>query len=174
MLRFSRRSAIFAFLLATAGVGAFVYGVWPGHWEPKDEPNYSLLEDGFYMGGSVEQPPPGTRAVVNLCEREDPYRCEIHRWEQIPDRAPAPSLKWLRQQVEFVDAQRKAGVPIYVHCYAGVSRAGMVITAYFMFKNKWTRDEALAFVRTKRGIVRPNPAFMKLLEEWEVEVRGKQ
>jgi hypothetical protein len=35
-------------------------------------PNYALIEEGLYMGGKVAAPPPGTRAVLNLCEDEDP------------------------------------------------------------------------------------------------------
>jgi hypothetical protein len=133
----------------------------------REGPNYSLIEDGFYLGGRVAEPPPGTRAVLNLCELEDAYRTENHRWQPINDGEPAPSLDWLREQVEFVDAQRRAVVPLYVHCQAGVSRGGMVVTAYFMAHNGWSRDQALAFVRTRRAIVNPNPAFMQLLLEWE-------
>jgi hypothetical protein len=174
MLHFTRRSAIVVFLLATSIVAALAYVSWSMRPEPKEWPTYSLIEDGLYLGGSIDEPPPGTRAVLNLCERQDPYRCEVHSWKEIPDAAPAPSIDWLRERVEFVDAQRRAGLTTYVHCFAGVSRAGMVTTAYLMFKNKWTRDEALKFVRSKRSVVNPNPAFMKLLEEWETEVRGKQ
>jgi len=43
----------------------------------------------------------------------------------------------------------------------------MVVTAYLMYKNKWTRDEALEFVRSRRPIVHPNRAFMQLLLEWQ-------
>src|SRR6266511_1064271 len=92
--------------------------------------NYSLIEDGLYMGGSVNRPPPRTTAVLNLCHSRDPYRCQVHVWDSIPDAAPAPSLDWLRDQVEFVHAQRRAGRTTYVHCSAGRSRSGMVVTAY--------------------------------------------
>jgi protein-tyrosine phosphatase len=47
----------------------------------------------------------------------------------------------------------------------------MVVTAYLMYKYSWTLDDALAFVRTKREGVRPNPAFRPLLDEWERELR---
>ena len=43
----------------------------------------------------------------------------------------------------------------------------MVVTAYVMFKYNWPRDQALAFVRSKRPQTRPNPAFMERLAEWE-------
>jgi protein-tyrosine phosphatase len=80
-------------------------------------------------------------------------------------------LEWLEKMVKWVDAQRTAGLTTYVHCVAGVSRSGMVITAYFMYKNGWTRDEALAFVKSKRPPTRPNPAFMELLLEWEKKLK---
>jgi dual specificity phosphatase 12 len=56
---------------------------------------------------------------------------------------------------------------VYVHCKAGNSRAGLVTVGYLMWRNGWTRDEALEFVRVARPQVQPNPAFMGLLLEWE-------
>jgi len=73
--------------------------------------------------------------------------------------------------VEFVDAQRRAGATVYVHCRNGASRSGMVVIAYLMYKNRWTRDEALEYVRKRRPVTRPNPAFMERLLEWEKVVR---
>jgi protein-tyrosine phosphatase len=88
-------------------------------------------------------------------------------WDPIRDGIPAPGIDWLRRQVEFIDGQRKAGLTAYVHCRNGVSRSGLVVTAYVMYENHWTLDRALAFVRSKRPIARPNRAFMKRLSEWE-------
>jgi len=133
----------------------------------QEPPNYSRIEDGFYMGGRVVKLPSGTRAVLNLCEMEDPYQVEVHRWQPIPDAAPAPSITWLRQQVEFLDQQRRAGLPVFVHCHAGVSRAGLVTVAYLMWRNGWSCEDSLQFVRSRRPVVRPNAAFMDLLREWE-------
>ena len=47
----------------------------------------------------------------------------------------------------------------------------MVVTAYLMFEHGWSRDEALKFVRSKRALIRPNPAFMERLLEWERELK---
>jgi protein-tyrosine phosphatase len=90
-----------------------------------------------------------------------------HRWEPIPDAEPAPNLDWLRRQVGFIEEQRQAGRAVFVHCRNGVSRSGMVVVAYLMAQHGWSRDEALTFVRSKRDVARPNPAFMRLLKEWE-------
>jgi hypothetical protein len=156
-------------VLLAASLGALLFLFWLERLYDDAGQNYAQIEVGLWMGGDVTKPPRGTQAVLNLCEKPDPYRAEVHLWEPIPDRDPAPSLAWLRRMVEFVDAQRRAGLTVYVHCRNGVSRSGMVVTAYEMYKNHWTRDEALAFVRSKRPIARPNPAFMKRLKEWEQE-----
>jgi hypothetical protein len=141
----------------------------------REPENYSLIEPGLYMGGWVYEPPPGTKSVLNLDDIRDGYRCETELHEPIRDGGKAPSIEWLRRMVEFVDSERKAGSTVYVHWFAGVSRSGMVIVAYEMYKNHWTRDEALEFVRTQRPQTRPNPVFMELLLEWEQVVhRGDE
>lgn len=139
----------------------------------REPPNYARVEDGLYVGGHVPAPPPGTRAVLNLCEIEDPYHAEVHRWVPIPDAAPAPTADWLREQVEFIAAQRGAGRPVFVHCQNGASRSVMVVAAYLMTRHGWSRDEALAFVRERRPVGRPNPAFLTLLKEWEARRAGQ-
>ncbi len=140
----------------------------------REPPNYSQVADGLYLGGYVQQPPSAARAVLNLCESEDPYHAEVHAWHPIRDAAPAPSLDWLRQQVALIEAERTAGRVVYVHCHAGVSRGGMVTTAYLMSRDGRSRDETLAFLRTRRPQVRPNPAFMQLLLEWEKQLKSER
>jgi hypothetical protein len=158
-------------LLLAGGLAAWVV---LRHLEPSSPvggPNYSLIEDGLYMGGRVREPPPGTEAVLNLCRLPDRYRTEVHLEKGIRDAAPAPDLDWLREAVAWVDAQRRAGRTTFVHCRAGVSRSGMVVVAYLMFKYRWGREQALAFVRQRRDVVRPNLAFLELLDEWERTLR---
>jgi protein-tyrosine phosphatase len=47
----------------------------------------------------------------------------------------------------------------------------MVTAAYLMLRDHCSRDEALAALRAQRPLVQPNPAFMKLLLEWEGVVK---
>jgi len=47
----------------------------------------------------------------------------------------------------------------------------MVVAAYLMASRGLSRDEALAFLRSQRPGVRPNPPFMRLLLEWEQALR---
>jgi hypothetical protein len=153
-------------------LGVFLWLTWLAH--QADAPNYSEIEDHLFMGGSVESPPRGTQAVLNLCELDDPHRCEVYLWESIPDAAPAPDLDWLRRMVYVIDEQQAAGCTTYVHCRNGVSRSGFVIVAYEMYKHRWTRDQALEFVRTKRPEIWPYPAFMERLLEWERASRSHE
>jgi hypothetical protein len=161
-----RRLLPLVVLFAGFGVAWLVLLVVARLYEDEGE-NYSLIEPGLYMGGDVARPPRGTQAVLNLCEKEDPYSVEVALWEPIRDAEPAPDLAWLRRMVEFIDANRSDGKTTFVHCRNGVSRSGLVVVAYVMMKNGWSRDRALEFVRAGRPIARPNPAFMRLLLEWE-------
>jgi hypothetical protein len=160
-----------AVLLVAGSLAAWLGLLWLERAYYAAGANFSLIESGLYMGGSVPEPPPGTSAVLNLCESADAYRCTAHRWEPIRDGEPAPDLDWLRRQVEFIDTEREAGRTVFVHCRNGVSRSGMVVIAYLMFEHRWTRDEALGFARQNRPEVRPNPAFMERLAEWEATIK---
>jgi protein-tyrosine phosphatase len=75
--------------------------------------------------------------------------------------------------VTFIDEQRRAGLPVYVHCQAGASRSALVVTAYVMQREGWGRDETLAWIRKRRPVVRPNLVFMPLLLEWEKTVASR-
>lgn len=170
---FRRYWPVLAVLVTACGVLVFHLNAErfsrPENNYPTD--NYSSIEEGFFLGGTLSKPPPGTRAVLNVCATEDPYTAEVHRWDPIPDVAPAPSLDWLRRQVGFIDEQRRAGRPTYVHCAAGISRSVMVATAYFMWRDGISRDDALALIRARRPWIGPNRAFMGLLLEYEKSLR---
>jgi hypothetical protein len=165
-------------VLATATIAVLIVHLVVALYS-RDEPsqrypttNYSVIEDGLTMGGMLAEPPSGTQAVLNVGQAEDPYQAEVHRWRPIPDDPKkAPSLDWLREQVEFVDQQRRAGRPVFVHCQAGISRSGLVVAAYLMKRDGLTRDGALAVIRARRKIANPNPAFMQLLLEWQEVVK---
>jgi hypothetical protein len=146
-----------------------------GSSSTKKGANYSLIETALYQGGLVPEPPPGTQEVINLCESLDQYQGAIpsYHWVPIADAAPAPSLNWLKEMVGTIDAGRQHGQTVYVHCHAGISRSGMLVTAYCMFEHGWTRDKALDFVRSKRPVTRPNPAFMELLTQWQQFLQGQ-
>jgi hypothetical protein len=155
-------------------LGSLVAWLWLVGLErsSREEP-YSLIEDGLYVGTSVPEPPPGTRAVVNLCGQKDSYTVDACLWEPIFAGDEDPDVEWLRRVVEFIATQRRAGRTTYVHCWAGMNRSGMAVTAYLMYEHGWSRDRALTFVQSRRPQVQPNPALMRLLAEWEQVLKGR-
>jgi protein-tyrosine phosphatase len=53
-----------------------------------------------------------------------------------------------------------------VHCFMGISRSATAVIAYLIATTKMTPREALAAVRAKRAIVRPNRGYMSQLQEY--------
>lgn len=49
----------------------------------------------------------------------------------------------------------------------GVSRSASTVIAYAMKEYGWSLEKAYSFVKQKRNIAQPNPAFMKQLAEYE-------
>jgi hypothetical protein len=132
----------------------------------REPPNYTQIEPGLWLGGAVRESPPGVTAILNLCEAEDGYRATSSRWEPIRDAPPPPDLDWLAQQVEFIQTERAQGRSVYVHCQNGVSRSAFVTAAYLMQREGWSREQAIEFLRQRRPGVRPNPAFVQRLADW--------
>ena len=156
------------------GGGAGLALLWIQH---TDDHPYSRVEDGLYLGSSVDRPPRGTQAVVNLCGRPDPYQVGPSLWEPIYEPGPdvaqqKPTLDLLRRVVGFIDEQRRAGRTTYVHCMLGQNRSAAVVAAYLMKEHGMGRDEALSFLQHQRPVVQLDPTLMKLLAEWEQVLKG--
>src|ERR1700737_777078 len=115
-MKFFRHYMWAAILLA--GLGVWFWLLWLER-SYQEEP-YTLIEDNLYVGGSVDVPPPGTKAVLNLCGRKDPYPVDALLWEPILEGGKDPDLDWLRRMVKFIDTQQRAGVPPYVPRMVGI------------------------------------------------------
>ena len=96
---------------------------WPARFVYPEKEDFALIEKNLYMGGLVKAPPPGTKAVLNLCEQQDSYACDVQFWKPIHDGQPVPSGDWLRDAVDIIDQQQKLERVTYVHCFAGASPA---------------------------------------------------
>lgn len=62
---------------------------------------------------------------------------------------------------------RKAGAKCLVHCKMGVSRSASTVIAYAMKEYGWDLDTAFDYVKDRRAVTKPNPSFMKQLEEYQ-------
>lgn len=55
----------------------------------------------------------------------------------------------------------------------GVSRSASTVIAYVMKQHNWSLDEAHAYVKKRRGIVKPNEGFRQQLIVYEGILRAK-
>ncbi|NTW00545.1 MAG: dual specificity protein phosphatase family protein [Oscillochloris sp.] len=116
----------------------------------------------------------GIRAVLNLqAEHEDSY-VGIP-----PDRAlrllvtdfHAPTLNQMSEGVAFIAAAHADGLPVFVHCHAGVGRAPLMAAAYLVAVHNMSYRTALIHLRATRPIIAPNPRQIVRLREYEKQIR---
>jgi len=62
---------------------------------------------------------------------------------------------------------------LLIHCEQGVSRSAAIVIAYLLYSNEYfsTVNEAFQFVKSKRGVIRPNQSFMEQLEQYLNHIR---
>ncbi|KAK7922778.1 hypothetical protein WMY93_009680 [Mugilogobius chulae] len=66
----------------------------------------------------------------------------------------------------FINTARKSGQGVFVHCKMGISRSASTVIAYAMKQYRWPLDVALAYVKERRSIIKPNEGFMKQLQTY--------
>ncbi|KAJ0050210.1 hypothetical protein NL108_014057, partial [Boleophthalmus pectinirostris] len=66
----------------------------------------------------------------------------------------------------FINNARKSGQAVFVHCKMGISRSASTVIAYAMKQYRWALDDALAYVKERRSIIKPNEGFMKQLHTY--------
>ncbi|XP_056899877.1 protein phosphatase Slingshot homolog 3 isoform X1 [Takifugu flavidus] len=75
---------------------------------------------------------------------------------------------------KFINTARKSGQAVLVHCKMGISRSGSTVIAYAMKQQRWPLDVALAYVKERRSIIKPNEAFMKQLQTYDGILKASQ
>nr|XP_057919489.1 protein phosphatase Slingshot homolog 3 [Doryrhamphus excisus]XP_057919490.1 protein phosphatase Slingshot homolog 3 [Doryrhamphus excisus] len=74
----------------------------------------------------------------------------------------------------FINSARKSGQAVLVHCKMGVSRSASTVIAYAMKQQRWSLDVALAYVRDRRSIIKPNEGFTKQLQTYHGILQASQ
>lgn len=142
--------------------------------------NVSQIEPLLFVGGEFRaaQWPTlhalGVRAVLSLqAEYEDRYvgpPPERTLRLMVPD-FHAPSLEQIAEGVAFLRAVHAEGLPVLVHCHAGVGRAPMTAAAYLMATRNLSLVEALTYLRAARPIIGVNGRQLHRLREWEQHIQ---
>lgn len=131
--------------------------------------NYHSSQDRFWLSSQ------GIRAVVNVAaEAGGPALPELDYFHvEIEDRSRcAPVLStFLDAVVTFIHGHVSNGRPVLVHCVAGRSRSGAVVTAYLKWSMKLTARKAFSHLLTRRPLAQPKDAFLRVVDQWQPSIQ---
>jgi protein-tyrosine phosphatase len=117
----------------------------------------------------------GITAVVNIrAERHDDvdlYRAHNIAYLQLPVLdITVPSAEAIDEGVAFIHDQIAQGGKVFIHCAKGRGRAATLTAAYLMRYEGMSYDEAKAFLRGKRPLVKLESRHQQRLQAWNGEV----
>uniref|UniRef100_A0A4W3INA6 protein-serine/threonine phosphatase n=1 Tax=Callorhinchus milii TaxID=7868 RepID=A0A4W3INA6_CALMI len=111
----------------------------------------------------------GVRYILNVTREIDnffPGMFEYHNI-RVYDEEATDLLAYWNDTYKFISKAKKDGCKCLVHCKMGISRSASTVIAYAMKEYGWNLDRAYSYVKEKRGVTKPNPSFMKQLEEYQ-------
>jgi hypothetical protein len=75
----------------------------------------------------------------------------VERHEVLPlQDGPGDDLRRFTRAVDILTELLDTTAPVLVHCHAGRSRSPAVVGGYLVRSRRWSADDALAFIDTKR------------------------
>lgn len=72
----------------------------------------------------------------------------------------------------FIDQCLARKGKVLSHCAMGISRSATIVVAYLIKYCGMDTFEAISFLRQKRGIINPNPGFIKQLQQFQKRFDG--
>nr|XP_015222839.1 PREDICTED: protein phosphatase Slingshot homolog 2 [Lepisosteus oculatus] len=111
----------------------------------------------------------GVRYILNVTREIDnffPGMFEYHNI-RVYDEEATDLLAYWNDTYKFISKAKKAGAKCLVHCKMGVSRSASTVIAYAMKEYGWDLERAFDYVKERRAVTKPNPSFMRQLEEYQ-------
>ncbi|XP_020779636.2 protein phosphatase Slingshot homolog 2 isoform X2 [Boleophthalmus pectinirostris] len=111
----------------------------------------------------------GVRYILNVTREIDNFFPGLFEYHNIRvyDEEATNLLEYWNETYKFITKAKKAGAKCLVHCKMGISRSASTVIAYAMKEYGWNLDTALEYVKDKRSVTKPNPSFMRQLEEYQ-------
>uniref|UniRef100_A0A3Q1GLS0 protein-serine/threonine phosphatase n=1 Tax=Acanthochromis polyacanthus TaxID=80966 RepID=A0A3Q1GLS0_9TELE len=111
----------------------------------------------------------GVQYILNVTREIDnffPGMFEYHNI-RVYDEEATDLLAYWNDTYKFISRAKKAGSKCLVHCKMGISRSAATVIAYAMKEYGWDLKKAFDYVKERRTVTKPNPSFMRQLEEYQ-------
>ncbi|XP_063306089.1 protein phosphatase Slingshot homolog 2 isoform X2 [Pelobates fuscus] len=111
----------------------------------------------------------GVRYILNVTREIDNFFPGVFEYHNIRvyDEEDTDLLAYWNDTYKFISKAKKHGAKCLVHCKMGVSRSASTVIAYAMKEYGWNLDRAFDYVKERRTVTKPNPSFMRQLEEYQ-------
>nr|XP_055036680.1 protein phosphatase Slingshot homolog 2b isoform X1 [Misgurnus anguillicaudatus] len=111
----------------------------------------------------------GVQYILNVTREIDNFFPNLFEYHNIRvyDEEATDLLAYWNDTYKFISRAKKAGAKCLVHCKMGVSRSASTVIAYAMKEYGWDLEQAFEYVKERRAVTKPNPSFMRQLEEYQ-------
>ncbi|XP_041707354.2 LOW QUALITY PROTEIN: protein phosphatase Slingshot homolog 1 [Coregonus clupeaformis] len=111
----------------------------------------------------------GVQYILNVTREIDNFFPGVFEYHNIRvyDEEATDLLAYWNDTYKFISRAKKAGAKCLVHCKMGVSRSASTVIAYAMKEYGWDLERAFNYVKERRAVTKPNPSFMRQLEEYQ-------
>uniref|UniRef100_H3DFF9 protein-serine/threonine phosphatase n=1 Tax=Tetraodon nigroviridis TaxID=99883 RepID=H3DFF9_TETNG len=119
----------------------------------------------------------GVQYILNVTREIDNFFPGVFEYHNIRvyDEEATDLLAYWNDTYKFISRAKKAGSKCLVHCKMGISRSAATVIAYAMKEYGWDLNKAFDYVKECRAVTKPNPSFMRQLEEYQgILVASKQ
>ncbi|XP_062289599.1 protein phosphatase Slingshot homolog 2b [Scomber scombrus] len=111
----------------------------------------------------------GVQYILNVTREIDNFFPGVFEYHNIRvyDEEATDLLAYWNETYKFISRAKKAGSKCLVHCKMGISRSAATVIAYAMKEYGWDLKKAFDYVKERRTVTKPNPSFMRQLEEYQ-------
>uniref|UniRef100_UPI0037E7F6EB protein phosphatase Slingshot homolog 2b n=1 Tax=Semicossyphus pulcher TaxID=241346 RepID=UPI0037E7F6EB len=111
----------------------------------------------------------GVQYILNVTREIDNFFPGVFEYHNIRvyDEEATDLLAYWNETYKFISRAKKAGSKCLVHCKMGISRSAATVIAYAMKEHGWDLKKAFDYVKERRTVTKPNPSFMRQLEEYQ-------
>ncbi|KAL6098741.1 ssh2 [Pungitius sinensis] len=111
----------------------------------------------------------GVQYILNVTREIDNFFPGVFEYHNIRvyDEEATDLLAYWNDTYKFISRAQRAGAKCLVHCKMGISRSAATVIAYAMKEHGWDLKKAFDYVKERRAVTKPNPSFMRQLEEYQ-------